>query len=142
MLHLRNLLKHLARGLWRDTWLSLLVGVFIVGGPAIGGYITRHPWRRSTIVLSIVGTRTAKGRFADFLQQDMRLTVEHLVALLDGGVADALRDCSRRGDIVLDPGLPPEKWSSLIYGLWPDGGLKNAKEETHGRRDRHEAAAG
>ena len=32
--------------------LSLLVGVFIVGGPAIGGYITRHPWRRSTIVLS------------------------------------------------------------------------------------------
>jgi MFS family permease len=35
--------------------LSLLVGVFIVGGPMIGGYITRHPWRRSTIVLSIVG---------------------------------------------------------------------------------------
>jgi MFS family permease len=35
--------------------LSLLVGVFIVGGPAIGGYITRHPWRRSTIVLGIVG---------------------------------------------------------------------------------------
>jgi len=29
-------------------------------------------------------------------------------------------------------GLPPEKWSSLMYGLWPDGGLKNAKEETHG----------
>ena len=39
-------------------------------------------------------------------------------------------------------GLPPEKWSSLMYGLWPDGGLKNAKEETHGRRDRHEVAAG
>ncbi|NUR09477.1 MAG: MFS transporter [Nocardioidaceae bacterium] len=36
--------------------LSLLVGVFIVGGPLIGGYITRHPWRRSTIVLGIVGT--------------------------------------------------------------------------------------
>ena len=35
--------------------LSLLVGVFIVGGPLIGGFITRHPWRRSTIVLSIVG---------------------------------------------------------------------------------------
>ena len=35
--------------------LSLLVGVFIVGGPLIGGYITRHPWRRSTIVLSVVG---------------------------------------------------------------------------------------
>ena len=29
-------------------------------------------------------------------------------------------------------GLPPEKWSSLMYGSWPDGGLKNAKEETHG----------
>ena len=39
-------------------------------------------------------------------------------------------------------GVPPEKWSSLMYGLWPDGGLKNAKEETHGRRDRHEVAAG
>ncbi|MEO5709192.1 MAG: MFS transporter [Nocardioidaceae bacterium] len=35
--------------------LSLLVGVFIVGGPIIGGSISRHPWRRSTIVLSIVG---------------------------------------------------------------------------------------
>ena len=30
------------------------------------------------------------------------------------------------------PGLPPEKWSSLMYGLWPDGGLKNGKEETYG----------
>ena len=38
--------------------LSLLVGVFIVGGPVIGGYITRHPWRRSTVVLSIVGAMT------------------------------------------------------------------------------------
>jgi MFS family permease len=35
--------------------LSLLVGVFIVGGPVIGGYITRHPWQRSTVVLGIVG---------------------------------------------------------------------------------------
>ena len=40
------------------------------------------------------------------------------------------------------PGLPPEKWSSLMYGLWPDGGLKNGKEATHCGRDRHEAAAG
>jgi len=39
-------------------------------------------------------------------------------------------------------GLPPEKWSSLMYGLWPDGGLKNGKEATHCGRDRHEAAAG
>src|SRR4051794_13081426 len=29
---------------------------------------------------------------------------------------------------VLAAGLPPEKWSSLMYGLWPDGGLKNGKE--------------
>jgi predicted MFS family arabinose efflux permease len=36
--------------------LSLLVGVFVVGGPAIGGYIARHPWQRSTIVLSIVAS--------------------------------------------------------------------------------------
>ncbi len=33
---------------------------------------------------------------------------------------------------IRQAGLPPEKWSSLMYGLWPDGGLKNAKEETHG----------
>jgi hypothetical protein len=39
-------------------------------------------------------------------------------------------------------GLPPEKWSSLKYGLWPDGGLSNAKEETQGGRDCREAAAG
>ena len=39
-------------------------------------------------------------------------------------------------------GLPPEKWSSLMYSLWPDGGLKNGKEATHGGRDRHQAAAG
>jgi hypothetical protein len=39
-------------------------------------------------------------------------------------------------------GLPPEKWSSLKYGLWPDGGLKNAEEETQGRRDCREVAAG
>jgi predicted MFS family arabinose efflux permease len=34
--------------------LTLLVGVYIVGGPLVGGSIARHPWRRSTIVLSIV----------------------------------------------------------------------------------------
>jgi len=36
------------------------------------------------------------------------------------------------GTEVNPVGLPPEKWSSLMYGLWPDGGLTNAKEETHG----------
>jgi MFS family permease len=35
--------------------LSLLVGVFVVGGPVIGGYISRHPWQRSTVVLCVVG---------------------------------------------------------------------------------------
>jgi hypothetical protein len=35
-------------------------------------------------------------------------------------------------EALLLTGLPPEKWSSLMYGLWPDGGLKDAKEETHG----------
>jgi MFS family permease len=34
--------------------LTLLVVVFIVGGPLIGGYIGRHPWQRSTVVLGIV----------------------------------------------------------------------------------------
>jgi MFS family permease len=34
--------------------LTMLVAVFIVGGPLIGGYITRHPWQRSTVVLGIV----------------------------------------------------------------------------------------
>ena len=36
--------------------LSLLVAVFILGGPLIGGSISRHPWRRSSIVLGIVGS--------------------------------------------------------------------------------------
>jgi len=56
----------------------------------------------------------------------------------DGGVDD--QDDRRRDENVgaaaggdaAGRGLPPEKWSSLMYGLWPDGGLKNAKEETHG----------
>jgi len=34
--------------------LTLLVVVFIVGGPVIGGYIGRHPWQRSTVVLGII----------------------------------------------------------------------------------------
>jgi MFS family permease len=39
--------------------LTLLVGVFILGGPTIGGYISRHPWQRSTVVLGIVGAMAA-----------------------------------------------------------------------------------
>ena len=49
---------------------------------------------------------------------------------------------SARAPLLIDVGLPPEKWSSLKYGLWPDGGLKNAEKETQGRRDCREAAAG
>jgi MFS family permease len=38
--------------------LTLLVGVYMVGGPLIGGSITRHPWLRSTIVLGIISSMT------------------------------------------------------------------------------------
>ncbi|MFC3694314.1 hypothetical protein [Chenggangzhangella methanolivorans] len=31
-------------------------------------------------------------------------------------------------------GLPPEKWSSLMYGFWPCGGLNDAEEGTHLKR--------
>lgn len=34
--------------------LSLLVVTMMVSGPLIGGFVARHPWHRSTIVLSIV----------------------------------------------------------------------------------------
>ena len=41
---------HTAAGLL----LSLLVLTMMVGGPVVGGYIARHPWQRSTVVLGIV----------------------------------------------------------------------------------------
>ena len=34
--------------------MTLLVVTFMVGGPLIGGFIARHPWHRSTLVLSII----------------------------------------------------------------------------------------
>jgi hypothetical protein len=37
-------------------------------------------------------------------------------------------------DKVLTCGLPPEKWSSLKYGLWPGGGLKNAEDRDTRRK--------
>jgi hypothetical protein len=37
--------------------------------------------------------------------------------------------------------LPPEKWSSLMYGFEP-GGHENGEEETQGGGDRCEASAG
>ena len=51
-----------------------------------------------------------------------------------GDAADfvAWQKAEALGDPITFTGLPPEKWSSLMYGLWPDGGLKNAKEATHG----------
>ncbi|MBP2389749.1 MFS transporter [Aeromicrobium fastidiosum] len=36
--------------------LTLMVGVMVVAGPVLGLVIGRHPWHRSTIVLSIVGS--------------------------------------------------------------------------------------
>ena len=36
------------------TLISLLVLTSMVGGPLVGGYIARHPWQRSTVVLGIV----------------------------------------------------------------------------------------
>jgi MFS family permease len=39
--------------------LTALVVVFILGGPVIGGYIARHPWNRSTVVLGIVAAMAA-----------------------------------------------------------------------------------
>ncbi|MFC1458617.1 transposase [Microvirga arabica] len=39
-------------------------------------------------------------------------------------------------------GLPPQKWSSLMYGFEPNGGRENEQEETHDRGNRREAAAG
>jgi hypothetical protein len=71
---------------------------------------------------------TESVRVGQFLSERMVANREFLVAL--GGRPD------------MTPGLPPEKWSSLKYGLWPDGGLRNAEEETQGGRDCREAAAG
>lgn len=34
--------------------LSLLVVTFMIGGPLVGGFIARHPWQRSTLVLAII----------------------------------------------------------------------------------------
>lgn len=33
---------------------SLLVVTMMIGGPLIGGFIARHPWQRSTVVLTII----------------------------------------------------------------------------------------
>ncbi|MGZ4478484.1 MAG: MFS transporter [Nocardioidaceae bacterium] len=45
--------EHTGRGT-AGALLTLLVCVFIVGGPLIGGFISRRPWHRSTVVLGIV----------------------------------------------------------------------------------------
>jgi putative ABC transport system substrate-binding protein len=81
--------------------------------------------------------RSADGntdRLPELASELARLPVDVIVA--------TFTPCALAAKQATTTGLPPEKWSSLMYGLWPDGGLKNGKEATHCGRDRHEAAAG
>lgn len=55
----------------------------------------------------------------------------YLISLEDG----------RRYQTLKRHGPPPDKWSSLRYGLKPCGGLFDVEEAQAGR-DRHKAAAG
>jgi Flp pilus assembly pilin Flp len=75
------------------------------------------------------------GQAQGFSQADFKTQVCNRLA---GG----LFDCTNGVYVNVQTGLPPEKWSSLKYGLWPDGGLRNAEEETQGGRDCREAATG
>jgi hypothetical protein len=64
--------------------------------------------------------------------------------ILDTRPVLCIEDVNRRQTQSWTPihGLSSEKWSSLMYGLWSDEGLDNAKEETRGGGDRRQAAAG
>jgi predicted MFS family arabinose efflux permease len=64
--------------------LSLLVGVFIIGGPVIGGYISRHPWHRSTIVLSIVAAMATTWTVVLLLPGDAPLWLLCLLVVTTG----------------------------------------------------------
>ncbi len=88
--------------------------------------------------VSISALETEGKRYAILMHVDVSaLQRDPLTGLANRAMFDAqlslalslARKSGRRTGIV---GLPPEKWSSLMYGLWPDGGLKTAKEETHG----------
>jgi len=64
--------------------LTLLVGVFIVGGPLIGGYISRHPWQRSTVVLGIVAAMMATWTAVLLLPGDAPLWLLALLVVTTG----------------------------------------------------------
>ncbi len=64
--------------------LSLLVGVFVVGGPAVGGYITRHPWQRSTAVLAIVAAMALTWGVVLLLPGDAPLWLLALLVVVTG----------------------------------------------------------
>ena len=64
--------------------LTLLVLVFIVGGPLVGGYIARHPWQRSTAVLSIVGTMALTWTVVLLLPGDAPLWLLCLLVVVTG----------------------------------------------------------
>ncbi len=64
--------------------LTLLVVVFIIGGPLVGGYIARHPWQRSTAVLSIVGTMALTWTVVLLLPGDAPLWLLCLLVVVTG----------------------------------------------------------
>jgi len=64
--------------------LSLLVGVFVVGGPLIGGYIARHPWQRSTVVLGVVGAMALSWTVVLLLPGDAPLWMLVLLVVTTG----------------------------------------------------------
>jgi MFS family permease len=64
--------------------LTLLVAVFIVGGPVIGSYISRHPWQRSTVVLGIVAAMAATWTVVLLLPGDAPLWLLGLLVVTTG----------------------------------------------------------
>src|SRR5665213_3503807 len=87
----------------------------------------RRSWMRGTSIETTLelwasSLREIKARMRPLFTQER-------VAGSEGLFLDGLLGAERR-----KTGLPPEKWSSLKYGLWPDGGQRNAKEETQGGR--------
>ena len=56
--------------------------------------------------------------------------------------ANIIKSTADLEDVETRSGLPTQKWFSLMYGFEPDRGQEHEQEETHGREDRHQAAAG
>ena len=115
------------------------------------GLLKRYEiWRNSSTSLAFVNgilsalrrpsiTEGAYRAFRDELRNDTELAgtyeskIPRLLEISPHKKIANWQERVARADAQADIfGLPPEKWSSLMYGLWPDGGLKNAKEETHG----------